>query len=94
MNNDQNKHHGGGFVWGFALGAAVGALVSTKRGREILKELSDYGLEYLGNVVNLDDLKSAIEGEEEEIVAGEVTDIKEPTVLKKKRLFRGIRKKS
>ncbi len=97
----QEKNHSNGFMFGLLLGAAVGALVSTKKGREILKDVADYGLEYVGNVINLDDLEGVME-EEEEIMGGEteeavpkekITVEEEPKKPLRRRLFRGIRKK-
>lgn len=94
------KHHGGGgFLAGLLIGAAVGALVSTKKGRQILKDLSDYGLEYVGNVINLDDIETILDEDTEEISNGEVAGMDKdvvdakPEPPKKRRLFRGIRKK-
>lgn len=99
------KNHSNGFILGLAIGAAVGALVSTKKGREILKDVADYGLEYVGNIINLDDLEAVMNDEEgEEMMNGEVGDTKpqettaqateeEPTKPLRRRLFRGIRKK-
>lgn len=94
------KHHGGGgFLAGLLIGAAVGALVSTKKGRQILKDLSDYGLEYVGNAVNFDDIETILNEDTEEMSNGEVAGMDEeateaqPEASKKKRLFRGIRKK-
>lgn len=63
----QEKHNSNGFMFGLMIGAAVGALVSTKKGREILKDVADYGLEYVGNIINLDDLESAFEDDGEEL---------------------------
>ena len=99
----EEKHGSSGFFLGLAIGVAVGALVSTKKGRDILKDLADYGLEYVGNAVNLGDFEGIMD-EEEEVVSGEMeaqhvtedvadkaVDVPAPT--KKRRLFRGIRKK-
>lgn len=90
----ENKEHGsgGGFVWGLLIGAAVGSLVSTQKGRQILKDLMDHGLESLENVINIDEVKNAIKIDGEEMMGGEMTEAK-PVVAKRKRLFRGIRRK-
>lgn len=90
---------------GLVIGAAVGALISTKKGREILREVADYGLDYVGNVINLDDLETVMgDGAEEEMMNGETEEAqtKETTITQtteetkkplRRRLFRGIRKK-
>lgn len=43
---DERKHgsFSSGFVWGLVVGILLSALVGTKRGRELLKELSERGL--------------------------------------------------
>lgn len=100
----QEKHNPNGFMVGLMIGAAVGALVSTKKGREILKDVADYGLEYVGNIINLDDLDAVMDDEaQEEMMSSEVEDIKpkdgnaevkeEARKPLRRRLFRGIRKK-
>lgn len=63
----EKEKGGGGFLAGLIVGAAVGALISTKRGRQILKDLSDYGLEYMGKAVNFDDFDAILNEEEEDI---------------------------
>lgn len=72
----QEKHNSNGFMFGLMIGAAVGALVSTKKGREILKNVADYGLEYVGNIINLDDLESAFEDDGEEMSSYASNDAK------------------
>lgn len=93
------KHGSNGFLLGLLIGGAVGALVSTKKGRQILKDLADYGVEYVGNTINMEDLGAMFNEDEEEMMKGEMEaeegEVAEekPVELKKKRLFRGIRKK-
>ena len=98
-----------GFLLGLLIGGAVGALISTKRGRQILKDVADYGLDYVGKTINFDDIEAILDEEEEEMMSGEVesarnhmedrnVDIPKMSMEKKeeparKRLFRGIRKK-
>lgn len=71
------ENKGGGFLAGLVIGAAVGALVSTKRGRQILKDLSEYGLDYVGRAINLEDIDTILNEEEEEMMDGEVEEIEE-----------------
>ena len=66
------KHGPNGLVVGLLIGAAVGALVSTKRGRKILKDVVDYGIEYVGNTVDMDDIETILNDDEEEMMGGEV----------------------
>lgn len=66
------KHGPNGFLIGLILGGAVGALVSSKRGRQILKDLADYGLEYIGKTIDMEDIESILNNDEEEMMAGEM----------------------
>ncbi len=91
-----------GFLIGLLIGGAVGALISTKKGRKILKDIADYGLDYVGNTISMDDIESILnEEEEEEVMKGEV-EAEENTETKsqnheepsrRKRLFKGINRK-
>lgn len=97
----QDKKGPNGFLLGLIIGGAIGAFVSTKKGRQILKEIADYGLDYVGNSITMEDIDTIL-NEEEEMVGGEVTKEKmaAPTVYKapdeqsrRRRLFKGINKK-
>lgn len=90
--NEKHSNSNGGFVWGLILGAAVGSLVSTQKGRQILKDLAEHGLESVENIVNLEEIKNAIEVDGEDMMDGEMEE-PEIRVPQKKRLFKGIRKK-
>lgn len=95
------KHGPNGLVVGLLIGAAVGALVSTKRGRKILKDVVDYGIEYVGNTVDMDDIETILNDDEEEMssyaeatedkMAKEEKEAEQPS--RRKRLFRGIKRK-
>ena len=93
------KHGPSGLLVGLLIGGAVGALVSSKRGRQILKDLTEFGLEYVGNTIDMEDVESILNNDEEEMMSGEVEasevkDKEEPAQpSRRKRLFRGIRKK-
>lgn len=69
-----SEKHGGpnGFLLGLIIGGAVGALISTKRGRQILKDIADYGLEYVGNTINMEDIESILDEDSEEMYADEL----------------------
>ncbi len=84
-----------GFVWGLLIGAAIGSLISTEKGRRIIKELSEHGLDSIENLMDIDEIKNAMD---EGIVGGKqifnVREKEEVVVVKKKpRLFRGINRK-
>lgn len=93
-----------GFLLGLLIGGAVGALVSTKRGRQILKDIAEYGLDYVGSSLNMEDINTILNEEEEEIMNGEMEEASEKEKpaeksvnheepSRRKRLFRGIKKK-
>lgn len=84
-----------GFVWGLLIGAAIGSLISTEKGRRIIKELSEHGLDSIENLMDIDEIKNAMD---EGIVGGrEIFNVREKeevvVVKKKPRLFRGINRK-
>src|SRR3989344_3175976 len=55
MHYDQNmpkqhsQHHGNGFMLGLLLGAGVATILSTKKGRAIVKDMAVMALEHLDN---------------------------------------------
>ncbi len=98
MNNN-NQHHSNSFANGFLFGLIIGAaavfLLATKKGRKILKLISEEGLDSLTNIVEeytsdaeKEDIEEDAQGEElEEEPAGSVETA--PVVKKpKKRFFR------
>ncbi len=82
-----------GLLLGLIIGGAIGALISTKKGRKILKDIADYGLDYVGNTINLDDIETILNDEEAEVLSGEMEAAKgssaaEPTQEKEDLLSR------
>ena len=65
MNNgNHEKKHGhffNGFLWGAALGGGIAYLLATKRGRELLRDLAEDGMDML------DDLTAEPEMAEQEL---------------------------
>ncbi len=53
MENKHEKKHSAGsaFLWGFILGAIFASLLTTKKGRAILKELVNTGMELIEDFV-------------------------------------------
>lgn len=96
---DEKKPQGNGFLMGLIIGGAIGALVSTKKGRHLIKGVSEHGLDYLDQAIEKTDIGSILNQvqEEEIMMESEMQDeiIEEkPTVSRRKRLFKGIRKKA
>lgn len=73
------KHGPNGFLLGLLIGGAAGALISSKKGRKILKDLADYGIEYVGNTISMEDIETILNGEEE-FVEDEFREEKKSTV--------------
>lgn len=51
---EKNKHDKAGssaFFWGLVIGALLATLITTRRGRLILRELTDLGLELIENFI-------------------------------------------
>ncbi len=84
-----------GLLVGLIIGGAIGALLSTKKGRQILKDMAEYGLDYVGKTISLDDIENILNNEEEEVMSGE-TEAKPKTdePSRRRRLFKGIRRSS
>lgn len=93
-----NGNKGGHFLLGILLGVSLGLLVGTNRGRKILSEAANLGMEVLDEVL---EEKTVENKSPEEKVAPEESriDSQEQGTQKphngepKKRLFRGIRRK-
>jgi len=103
---EKEKHHGGpnGFVMGALLGGALVYLVGTAKGRRILKEISENGIEFLEKVESIEDLANLewddLEQEDEEIVhvraASPSASTPPPpraTTTVPRRFFRGVKRK-
>lgn len=57
MDEPKNKHSHG-FTWGMIVGGAVVLMLTTKKGREILKELAEGGIDGLEEYVDLEKIKA------------------------------------
>lgn len=71
-----------GFLIGLLIGGAVGALIGTKRGRQIIKDIADYGLDYVGNNISMSDIDTILNEEEEEMMEGEMEEEEKETSKK------------
>ena len=90
-NNNNSQHHNGGFANGFLFGLVVGAalvfLLATKKGRRILKLISEEGFDNLADIV---DEYTREDEEEIEIDQTKNGELKQEAAVKKakKRFFR------
>ena len=98
-----DHHHGGGFGNGFLIGFIVGAAVIfflfTKRGKELLKTITEEGIEGVEEFKELLDVDVAEEEYEEEPkekverVIAKTEEVVAPLKKTAKRFFRGVPKR-
>jgi gas vesicle protein len=87
MNNEHHPHHAenGGFINGLVLGIVIGVAVallfSTKKGKKLLKVLTDEGLE---KISGLEDILQDVIEEEVEEETGDENEL--PAVEQKKKV--------
>ncbi len=99
-NNSTTSGQQGNFFSGFLLGALVGAavvfLLGTKKGKKLLKAISEEGIDNISNILEeaskTEDLDQAVEEEKEEILPKREFAIRERPIDRPKvrRFFRGI----
>jgi hypothetical protein len=93
---DEKRHkESHNFTWGMIVGGALVFMLTTKKGRELLKELTDGGIDGIEEFIDLDKVKELTrefhDDEEEDLIDEDEEAV--PKVKKKsRRLFRGIRK--
>lgn len=77
QRNNQNNGIGNGFVLGFVLGVIVTLLFSTKKGREVLKVLTDKGIQKFSH------LDTTIQEIEDEFEDGDdfIEDVEKPSIV-------------
>ena len=89
MDNNNNNNSGNNFFSGFLLGALVGAaivfLFGTKKGKRLLKVISEEGLDNISNI--LDEVAEEEEPRKEFVQKREFAIAEKPKV---RRFFRGI----
>lgn len=91
MTENKNGHHGpNSFVWGLLIGALLATLITTKKGRQILRDLTDLGLEIFEDFVEqktreANGKKEPVSRDEEEMeeatadIESEITEAEEKT---------------
>jgi len=99
-NLSTNSGHGNNFFSGFLLGILVGGfvvfLLGTKKGKKLLKTISEEGLDNLSNVLEKAETTADLEEvyEEEETAPKKQVTLKKDIDDKPKRFFRGISRHS
>jgi len=98
---DNCKHKSGaGFTWGVIIGSAFTLLFTTKKGRKILREISEVGLDMIERVSEMQNLESIVSEElpevpQEKELYVETEEKKEANNEKPaKRFFKGVKKKT
>lgn len=95
MENNNSNNSGNNFFSGFILGALVGAavvfLLGTKKGKKLLKAISEEGADNISNILDrankTEDLDEELEEPRKEFVIKEKSIEEKPKV---RRFFRGI----
>lgn len=75
-NNTTNSGTGSGFFIGFILGVLATLLLTTKKGREILKELIDKGMQ---KIKDIEELQKKVKKEQEQEPENDYVKPKPPT---------------
>ncbi|KKQ96242.1 MAG: hypothetical protein A3C27_00320 [Candidatus Levybacteria bacterium RIFCSPHIGHO2_02_FULL_39_36] len=82
MTENKNEHRGGNtFFWGLIIGATFATLLSTQKGRKILHDLTDLGLELIEDFIDERVGKDSLEKETEEVqedIESEVAEVDVP----------------
>lgn len=71
MNNNHGNRFFDGFLWGAMIGGGLVFLLGTKKGKKILKMITEEGVEGLSEILE------AQMDEEEDLPAGEAGDLEE-----------------
>lgn len=97
-NNKSNSNFPGGFLFGVLVGAAIMFLLGTKKGKNILKAISESGMDNLNNVLEKAGKGASLEEvyeEEDDDIVQETKFVARETVEEKprvRRFFKGISK--
>lgn len=68
MTENKNEHRGGNtFFWGLIIGATFATLLATTKGRKILRDLTDLGLELMEDFIDQKVGRDSVEKETEEV---------------------------
>lgn len=101
MDNNHGRHNSNGFLLGLLLGAGIALLISTKKGRNIIKEITENGIDALEDVVAPGELKDLLNEDLEEEISPIENDMPDVAQVKSthaptrsRRFFSGIKKKN
>lgn len=95
--SERNEHKPGNnaFMWGLIIGGLLVYLFTTKRGKKILKQLSEVGLEALDNISNVEETDEYVDEDIEDVpeetseaVSGNGNDDSHP-----RRFFKGVKRR-
>ncbi len=65
MSENKNGHHGSnGFLWGLLIGAFLATLLTSKRGRRILRDFAELGLELFDDFIDRETGKNTTKPQE------------------------------
>lgn len=84
MSHKSDNHHKGGkfldgFFWGAVLGGGAAYVLSTKKGRDIVKELIQEGVNVLENMAAPDEVMEAPQIIEDKQIMSEIEEVSTPS---------------
>lgn len=95
--SERNEHKSGSnaFLWGLIIGGLLVYLFTTKRGKKILKQLSEVGLEALDNISNVEGTDEYVDEDMEEVPneTPEETSTNENGDSRPRRFFKGVKRR-
>lgn len=91
----ENKSGGNAFMWGLIIGGLLVYLLTTKRGKKILQQLSEVGLEVLENISSVEDTDEYVDEDIDEVPDEntEATSANGNGDSQPRRFFKGVKKR-
>lgn len=95
--SEKHEHKSGGnaFMWGMIIGGLLVYLLTSKRGKKILQQLSEVGLEALENISNVEETDEYVDEDTEEESPETVEEVSTNGNgdNRPRRFFKGIKKR-
>jgi hypothetical protein len=73
--DEKTKKNSHGFTWGMIVGGAVVLMLTTKRGREILKEVTEGGIDGIDQFIDIDKIKALTSEFDDEDIPEDISPI-------------------
>lgn len=94
---EERKHRDShSFTWGMLVGGALVLMLTTKKGRQLLKEITDGGLDGIEEFIDIEKVREITndfsDNSDEEDSQPNIDESSVEKPKKRRRLFRGVRK--